>query len=181
MTTKKIVNDKSKKINVSRKSFVWGISFILLSFVTTSNNLYSQASINSAGGSNSSGNGIIHYSIGQVFYNIHSGTGGYVSEGVQQAYEISIVNNIPDNQEHLNISFMLKPNPINDYLILSFEGDCDDELNYKVINLLGETLLSNKLDGFETIIQMSNLAPATYFIEVYSNKNTHKIFKIVKL
>jgi len=54
-------------------------------------------------------------------------------------------------------------------------------LNYKVINLLGETLLSNKLDGFETIIQMSNLAPATYFIEVYSNKNTHKIFKIVKL
>jgi len=181
MTTKTIVNDKSTKINVSRKSFVWAISFILLSIATPSNNLYSQASINSAAGSNSSGNGIIHYSIGQVFYNIHSGPGGYVSEGVQQAYEISIVNNVPDNLENLNINFAIKPNPINDYLVLSVEGDCAGELNYKVINLLGETLLSNKLDGYETIIQMNNLAPATYFIEVYSNKNTYKIFKIVKL
>ena len=53
--------------------------------------VYSQKNITAAGG-NATGNATISYSLGQVHYVATAGSSGSLSQGVQQAYELAIVN-----------------------------------------------------------------------------------------
>jgi hypothetical protein len=63
----------------------------LTAFVGLTPFLMAQENVNASGSNASGSGGSASYSVGQVFYQIHSGSNGSVVEGVQQPYEISVI------------------------------------------------------------------------------------------
>lgn len=142
--------------------------------------LHAQENSNATGGVTSGSGGSVHYSVGQVAYQTHMGTNGSVSEGVQQPYEISIVNGI-EKAKGINLRVTAYPNPaIDDYLTLSIEGFDSSNLSYQLFDMHGKLLQSEKITSNQTRVFMSNLVPAYYFIKVVQGNKEVKAFKIIK-
>ncbi|MBA7539029.1 hypothetical protein ES705_31307 [subsurface metagenome] len=141
--------------------------------------LYAQEAITTAG-SNASGNGgSASYTIGQVAFQTHLGTNGSVAEGIQQAYEISVVSAIEET-EGIDLSLIAYPNPTTDYLTLEVKDIEFSNLNFQLYNMQGKLLQKEKITETETQIDMSGLVPSTYFVKVVKDNKEIKIYKIIK-
>jgi len=69
-----------------------------------------------------------------------------------------------DNFE--DVSIHIWPNPVNDELYISSVGE-QQQVNYIVVNALGETVRSGKLNGnVSTVIQTGELAKGLYIIQI---------------
>lgn len=152
------------------------IAFYLFGFGTTTQ---AQNTISALGGNASGSGGSASYSVGQVVYQTHTGTNGTVAQGVQQAYEISVVTDIKE-AKGINLSVSAYPNPTTDYLILSIDEFEISNLSYQLYDLQGNLLQNEKITGNQTSIVMGNLVPATYFVKVIQGQREVKIFKIIK-
>lgn len=141
--------------------------------------LQAQESSNATGGSASGSGGSATYSVGQVVYTTNTGTNGSVAQGVQQPFEISIATGVDEAQ---GISLMISafPNPTTDYLTLKVENFQLSTLHYQLFDINGKLLRNEKLTSKHTIIAMSNLVPATYFLKVTETDKEVKTFKIIK-
>ena len=73
-------------------------------------------------------------------------------------------------------NFVYYPNPTSDILHIT-NGNIIDEV--KVINLIGQEVISTKFKSKEVQLNLSTLPTGTYFITVNSEEKT-KIFKILK-
>ena len=142
--------------------------------------LHAQENNNATGGAATGSGGSVHYSVGQVAYQTHSGTNGSVSEGVQQPYEISVVNGI-EKANGISLKVTAYPNPTTvDYLTLSIEGFDSSNLSYQLFDMHGKLLQNEKITDNQTRIFMSNLVPANYFVQVVQGNMEVKTFKIIK-
>jgi hypothetical protein len=74
--------------------------------------------------------------------------------------------------ELTNSSFSLHPNPAKDFLIV--EGI--NNSSYTILNLLGETVLSGKIDSQINHIDISNLKSGLYFVNI-NNKSVKRFIK----
>lgn len=92
---------------------------ITLGFYLTS--LQAQKAILTSGGEASGNTGTLSYSIGQVVYQVHTGSNGSVAEGVQQPFEIQEVTGI-ENVFGVNLTISTFPNPVVENLTLSVEN-----------------------------------------------------------
>lgn len=142
--------------------------------------LQAQTSVNATGGNASGSGGSASYSVGQVVYTTNTGTNGSVSEGVQQAFEISVVTGIEEAKDiFLNVSAY--PNPTTDYLELKVENLQLSELSYKLYDISGKVYQNKEIGNSITKIEMQNLPQGIYFIKVIDTKNKEfKTFKIIK-
>lgn len=170
----------SCKLKGERNKFqVCGIITLLtFAFYFLTLQVSAQTSTNAIGGDISGNGGSVSYSVGQVVYSTEIGATGYVVEGVQQPYEISVVNGI--DVEEINLSVSAYPNPTNDYLQLKVESEKFKELSYQLYDTNGKLLQSEKITNDKTTIVMSNLVPAIYFIKVIQENKELKTFKIIK-
>jgi hypothetical protein len=141
--------------------------------------LQAQTSVNATGSNASGGGGSVSYSVGQVFYTTNTGTNGSVAQGVQQAFEISVVTGI-DEAKGINLSVTAYPNPTTNYLQLKVESEKLKDISFQLYDMNGKLLQTNKLTGIETQIDMSNYVPATYFVRVIAESKSIKEFKIIK-
>jgi hypothetical protein len=152
--------------------------FVIFSFLS----VFSQEAILVSGGDATGTGGTSSYSVGQVAYSTHTSSAGSVSEGVQQAYEISDVTGINHNVE-INLSFSAYPNPTTDFLILKIgatESNSTLSMRYQLFDLNGKLIESQKITGKETTVSMNNLVSATYFLMVTVGNKEIKKFKILK-
>ena len=142
--------------------------------------LQAQTSVNATGGNASGSGGSASYSVGQLAYTTNTGTNGSVSEGVQQAFEISVVTGIEEAKDiFLNVSAY--PNPTTDYLELKVENLQLSELSYKLYDISGKVYQNKEIGNSITKIEMQNLPQGIYFIKVIDTKNKEfKTFKIIK-
>ena len=141
--------------------------------------LQAQESLNATGGNASGSGGSVSYSVGQVIYTTNTGTNGSVAQGVQQAYEISIITAI-EEAKGINLSVTAYPNPTTDYLTLSI-GEFDiSNLSYQLYDMNGKLLQNENITGNQTSIVMSHLVPANYFVKVIQGNKEVKSFKIIK-
>jgi hypothetical protein len=138
-----------------------------------------QENIPAAGGDVIGTEGSVSYSIGQVVYTIKKGINGFVVEGVQQPYEISVLVGI-EPARNTNLICTVYPNPTNDLLTLEVDIADNENLFYQLYDMLGKLLVSKNLIDKKTIISMANLAPATYFLKVTDNQKVVITFKIIK-
>ena len=152
------------------------IAFYLFGFGTTTQ---AQNTISALGGNASGSGGSASYSVGQVVYQTHTGTNGTVAQGVQQAYEISVVTDIKE-AKGINLSVSAYPNPTTDYLILSIDEFEISNLSYQLYDMQGNLLQNGKITGNQTSIVMGNLVPANYFVKVIQGQREVKTFKIIK-
>ena len=142
--------------------------------------LQAQTSVNATGGNASGSGGSASYSVGQLAYTTNTGTNGSVAQGVQQAFEISVVTGL-EEAKGINLSVSAYPNPTTDYLTLEVKDVELLNLHFQMYDMNGKLLQNEKLTGTETQINMNSLPPATYFINVVNQKNKKvQSFKIIK-
>jgi len=141
--------------------------------------LQAQESINATGGNALGSGGSASYSVGQVVYTTNTGTNGSVAQGVQQAFEISVVTGI-EEAKGINLSVSAYPNPTTDYLTLEVKDVELLNLHFQMYDMNGKLLQNEKITGNQTSIVMSNLVPATYFVKVIQGNKEFKTFKIIK-
>ena len=141
--------------------------------------LQAQTSINATGGNASGSGGSVSYSVGQVVYTTNTGTNGSVAQGVQQIYEITVVNSITQ-AKGINLTVTAYPNPTTDFLTLEVKDFELSTLHFQLFDMNGKLLQSEKITGNQTSIVMSNLVPATYFVKVIQGNKEVKTFKIIK-
>lgn len=146
------------------------------------NGLPAQEAVVTTGGDFSGSGGKVSFSVGQPFYSTLTGGTMSVAQGVQQAYEISVISGIPlNNNPGMQIS--VYPNPVPDYLILKTDGFLPGAfpmLSYQLMGIDGRLLSQGKILGNESKIGMSHYAPGTYFLKVTTNNSEVKTFKIIK-
>ncbi len=131
-----------------------------------------------AGGNATGSGGSVSFSIGQVDYITATGTGGRITQGIQQPYEIFRVS-----VENLNIELLASvfPNPTRDGVTLRVpSGTAIADFSYRVFDLTGKLVAEKKLDGPDTSVDMSPLANATYLLKVYNKEQDVTTFKIIK-
>ncbi len=149
-----------------------------------------QETITASGGDASGNGGSVSYSVGQLFYNIHTGTSGSVAEGVQQPWEISVVTGIPE-AEGIDLILSAFPNPATDFLILRVENYNYQNLSYQLFDVNGRLIMNKPIESNQVRIDMAGLVHGVYFLRVYSKDVTDrtsislplrevKAFKIVK-
>ena len=141
--------------------------------------LQAQTSVNATGSNASGSGGSVSYSVGQVVYTTNTGTNGSVAQGVQQAFEISVVTGL-EEAKGINLSVSAYPNPTTDYLTLEVKDVELLNLHFQMYDMNGKLLQNEKITGNQTSIVMSNLVPATYFVKVIQGNKEFKTFKIIK-
>lgn len=157
------------------------IIFILLALlnVTAFSELYAQDAIVTSGGVASGSNGSIDFSVGQVFYSTSFGTNGSLSAGIQQPYEISIINSIDENLGII-LECLAYPNPTSNNLTLSIEKFNTKHLSYLLFDTSGKLIEQQDIQTSNTLIKMTHLVPSVYFLKVTDGKTVIKTFKIIK-
>lgn len=153
------------------------LSLIILLGITISG-IYAQEAIPTSGGDASSNKGSVSYSVGQIVYSSNTATNGTVTQGVQQAYEIYVTTGIEETG--INLSVLAYPNPVINYLKLELESKKLESLSYQLYNIQGKLLQSEKIEGTESQIDMSNYISSTYFIRIINQNQSIKEFKIIK-
>ena len=156
--------------------------FVILAFTFSLSSSSAQETFPASGGDAKGSGGSVSYSVGQLFYIIHTGTAGSVAEGVQQPFEISVVTGIQD-AIGINLVFSAFPNPAFDYLILRVDNYDFENLEYFLYNVSGRPLKEGKITAFETTISVASLVPAVYFVKVIQTIPSYqevKTFRIIK-
>lgn len=142
--------------------------------------LNAQETISSTGGEASGEGGSISYTIGQLVYSTLTGTNNNsIAQGVQQAFEISVVSGIAEAEE-INLEVLAYPNPATDFVTLKINDV--DEVQYMAFmyNINGRLIKNIEITDYETQIAMHDLVPSIYFLKVIKNEKEVKVFKIIK-
>ena len=84
--------------------------------------LQAQEAIPATGNDAYGNGGSASYSVGQLVFNMNTGTNGSEAQGVQQPYEISVVIGIGEVLEDY-LELTAYPNPATDYLMLRVDSD----------------------------------------------------------
>lgn len=152
---------------------------VIFLFVFGFSGLKAQVAVPAAGSNASGSGGTVSYSIGQVVYQTYAGTNASIAEGVQQAYEISVVTAIK-NVSSISLLITAFPNPTTEYLTLSISEFKLSGLSFQLYDVNGKLLKNENISDSKTRIVMSNLLPATYILNVTRNGGGIKTFKIIK-
>lgn len=139
-----------------------------------------QETVSTSGGNATGSGGSASYTVGQVAYTQQSSTSGSVSAGVQQGYEIAVVNNIGSALSN-GIDCKAFPNPAVNQLILTVTTENISGLSYGLYDMNGKLIVSDKVNANSVSVNMEKISSATYFLKIIRNKIEIKTFKIVKL
>jgi hypothetical protein len=140
---------------------------------------FAQQAVTSSGGDASGSGGTAAYSVGQVAYTSNQSANGSVNQGVQQAYEIFTIG--LDDKVLSENSFSLYPNPVSNELKLQSGGFEKEILHYSLLDVQGKLISTSEVKENETIIPVSQLPSATYFIHLINQENKKvQSFKIIK-
>ncbi|QBZ99050.1 T9SS type A sorting domain-containing protein [Flavobacterium sangjuense] len=160
--------------------FYFRKTFIVLIFLAASTFTYSQNNTTSSGGQANGSGGSASYSVGQVVYNMQSGSNGNIIQGVQQPFEIMVLSN-PDFQP-INLVFKVAPNPAAEVLYLTSDENFDlTNVNYALFDSTGKISRHTIPVNQQTqAIPMENLPQGFYILTVSKNNQVLKSFKIIK-
>ena len=120
----------------------------------------------------------VSYTVGQVAVQANSDGSTTIYEGVQQPYEIQIIG--IDDYPGITLNAVVFPNPTIGNVQLTI-NDEQLEGEVKVFDMNGKFLFVKKIEGENTEIPMSDLSAGAYFVNVVSEKQVLKTFKVVKM
>jgi hypothetical protein len=140
--------------------------------------LKAQSAVLATGADATGGNGSVSYSVGQVAYLV-KGSNREISEGVQQAYEIT---SLSSNETSISTEkdILLYPNPFKDYLYLDFTTNNFKGSEYQIFDAQGKLIKTDKITQSKSEFNFSFLPSAMYIIRINRNGENLKTFKIIK-
>jgi len=130
-----------------------------------------------AGGECTGVGGTMSYSVGQIDYITADGSGGAMSEGLQQPYEIYIAIGVGEIE--IALEMVVFPIPARDILNLQIDR-YNDLMSFKLYGLSGNLIVDQKIIGKQTQIDLSGLSLSTYLLQVCEQGKEIKTFKIIK-
>lgn len=142
--------------------------------------IYSQSnSTISTGGDLSSSNGIINYSIGQIFTNSNYNSSNYIIEGNQQPYEILTLANL--NLDINTMTFKIFPNPTSDFVTLLCSDENCSKNSFQIFDICGKEVIKKRtLSEKETKINLQQFQIGTYLLLITNQNNSLTYLKIIK-
>ena len=155
------------------------LTIFIIGFVFIISNSFSQKTISTSGGNATGTGGSASYTIGQPFYKSNSSSSASASQGVQQPYEISIINGI-DSIISNNIIFKIYPNPTTNNVILNIGNYQINNTNIDIFNISGKLIKKIKITKRITVIPLGILPAGVYITKVFNNNVLLKSYKIVK-
>lgn len=150
----------------------------LLWMVLVSWQLNAQEATNAGGGEATGTTGSSSFSIGQVFFNSHTGSSAELTEGVQQPYEFSVVSIAESNAPDIGLS--VYPNPSEEVVYLKALEHPPAELSYRLYNSLGILLEQSGITAQRTEIEVNELSSGVYLLDVRLGGQSIRSFKIIK-
>ncbi len=107
-------------------------------------------------------------------YNVTIGKSGYVSKGfnvnLQQGALVNLnAELVPFGSaisELNNFELEIFPNPASEFITIKVNASCD----YKIINSIGKLVLKGNANELQNKIDLKNLSPGTYFLELSDQK-----------
>ncbi len=153
--------------------------YLLTTIFVGITSLQAQNIFTSSGGDVTGSGGSVSYSVGQAFYHTHSAGAGSVAEGVQQPFEIFIITSADDlisDKIHLRAF----PNPVITQLTLSVAQGHYTDVSYRLMDMHGQLIRSERIPDGDTAINMDFLRPGTYFLLVFDQDRMAGAFKIIK-
>ena len=152
---------------------------VLILCISTIAYLQGQETVTTTGGTATGSGGSVTYTVGQVTYNTYTGANGSVAQGVQQPFEISIVDAI-ENTEDISLELNAYPNPTSGSFKLIVKSLDYENLRFRIYDMNGLLLQDKKIDSEETEIFIQDLSSSIYFLKVINNNQEVKVFKIIK-
>lgn len=140
--------------------------------------LAAQQAVTATGGDASGSGGTAAYSVGQIVYTEISGSGGSALQGVQQPYEIYVLDS--HIQEPVSIIMKVYPNPTLSDVVLQLGNMSLDKVDYVLFDIQGRLLLQRRITQDLTTIPMERYPRGTYLLKVSSDGEMLKTFKILK-
>ena len=137
--------------------------------VTGTNVVWYASSANAASGTNPLPNSTL---LTNGTYYATQTVGGCVS-----ATSLEVTITILSNQDFVITEFSYYPNPVKDIFNLSYSQEMN---RVKVINMLGQEILSKEVNASTAQIDLSNFTSGTYFVHVTSGSAT-KTVKVLKI
>ena len=151
--------------------------FLTFLFLLSYNGL-SQSVISSAGSSNSAGDYIISWTIGETAIATISSSSTTLTQGFHQPLLVDV---LPTGiEKELQLEMRAFPNPTFDKVI--FEGgDPVGIYHVRVVDKLGRVLEQKSLPYQDLVLEMSRYENGTYLVEVVEDDSgKRKIFNIIK-
>ena len=152
---------------------------IVLSLGLGITSLQAQETIPAAGDNISGSGGSVSYSLGQIATQTNIGTNGSVVEGIQQPFEIFVITAI-DKTDDIQLTVSAYPSPTKDKLTLEVNNYNLSNVNLQLYDLQGKILQTTKISDIQTVIDMKNFVPSTYFVKLTDGNKEIKTFKIIK-
>jgi hypothetical protein len=138
-----------------------------------------QETIPASGGAAAGSGGSVNYTIGQITWNMYSGTNGTILQGVQQPFEISVVTAI-ENTEVISLECSVYPNPTTGLIKLLVKEFDFKKLKYKLFDLNGVLIQDKKIESEVTEINLDDQPSSIFFLKIIYNNKEIKVFKIIK-
>ena len=151
--------------------------FLAFLFLLSYNGL-SQSVISSAGSSNSAGDYLISWTIGETAIATISSSSTTLTQGFHQPLLVDV---LPTGiEKELQLEMRAFPNPTFDKVI--FEGgDPVGIYHVRVVDKLGRVLEQKSLPYQDLVLEMSRYENGTYLVEVVEDDSgKRKIFNIIK-
>lgn len=150
-------------------------SFILL----TSSICFSQTNtlqvIGTAGNTATNANTQLSWTIGEPITNTATNPNNILTQGFNQS--VLLITAIDEKQ---NSNITVSPNPTADFITISIHKNELQNAQYLLLDINGKLILQNKIQDTQTKISFTELPKATYFVEVLTNNQKTKTFKIIK-
>ncbi len=141
--------------------------------------MHAQEAISPMGGNASGNGGSMSYTLGQLACQTHWAKNAYLTEGVQQPYEISVITGV-EEASAISLSLKAYPNPASTQLTLEVPDFQSGLMAYALYDLSGRCLRNNTLTESLSIINMRALPAGAYFLKVTDGSKELKTFKIIK-
>ncbi len=150
-------------------------TFFAIAFSASVN---AQSNTVAAAGDATGAGGSVSYTVGQMDYQVLSSMDGSVEEGLQHAYEISVVTGM-ENKD-INLTAAVYPNPATEFVKLSVEGVDLSAMSYSMTDAVRKIIVEHAITDAQTTISLNGLACGAYYIKVSENSTAIKLFKIIK-
>ncbi len=147
-------------------------------FLLLVGSLAAQRNTVATGGEATGSGGTISYTVGQIDYTQAEGSGGIITMGVQQPFEIFVLGT--DDHPDISIEIAVFPNPTPSNPTLKFGETPYEEIRIGLYDIMGRSIYESSVFSEETTIPMENLASATYILRVSTTDRLLKTFKIIK-
>jgi len=131
--------------------------------------------IGSAGNTATSGNTQLTWTIGEPIVTTATNTSNLLTQGFNQGTLI-----ITAIDELKNLSVSIQPNPTSDIAIIKLDDQNLSNAQYTLTDINGKVIQQNKIENIQTSVSFQDLANATYFIQVTTNNQKAKTFKVIK-